>query len=595
MMRRCVVTLVGATTCIVALSADALTSDVGASHASEANNARSAHAQPESQPEYLRTLNSLRSLDTPLTPWPDGWAFDVAYNREAPVPPQCYTRHEAKHNPCYVCHQNSKPGFENLQRDHELQSNYDFSDLGFTNQWTNLFEDRRERIDGISDEEITMWIRQDNYSELAPRLRDAGFAGWIPDLANLEQAGDAFDHRGLAKDGSHWIAFNYKPFPSTFWPTNGATDDVMIRLPNAFRTTDGGEASFDVYAANLALLETGVKNIDAVTSFPIDERVIGGVDLDGNGELGTATRVLRRSHFVGAASDRIVLQTMYPQGTEFLHTVRYIDVDEHGMIVPSTRMKEVRYMKRLGDRNRADAAYHYLDEMLDKEEGKLPRHRVHREERGLESETGWFVSGFIEGHDGRLRANTFDETLFCMGCHNSVGATIDKTFSFARKIDGREGWGYLDLVGMPDVPSMGSQRGEIVEYLERVGGGSEFRNNDEMRQRFFTEDGTVNHDAVAEAKDVYDLITPSPERAMKLNKAYRVIVEDQDYVYGRDPLLAPPANVYDRIDPDTAPTLPEDRIFVYDIRLDWSEYLESTARRDVRTIVTDTAPSAGGE
>ena len=160
--------------------------------------------------------------------------------------------------------------------------------------------------------------------------------------------------------------------------------------------------------------------------------------------------------------------------------------------------------------------------------------------------------------------------LFCMGCHSSVGATIDKTFGFPRKVDGAAGWGYIDLKGMPDAPNKGETMGEIAQYLSRVGGGGEFRSNPEMFQRWFNEDGTVDHERLARAEDVYDLIVPSRERALKLNKAYRVIVEDQDYIFGRDAITEPPANVYQHIDNETAPTLPGDLFFEWDIRLDWS-------------------------
>jgi len=527
----------------------------------------------DDRPSHARLVEHLRASDSVIAPWPDSWPYAFAFNREAPVPPQCYTRHEGVHNPCYVCHQASRRGFENIQNDQDLQSAYDFSDVGFTNHWGNLFEDRRDRIAAIGDEEIARWIEQDNYSELAPRLRAAGFEGWIPDLDDLELGADAFDEHGFARDGSGWVAFNYKPLPSTFWPTNGATDDVMIRLPESFRTTTDGEPSDDVYRANLALLEMAIKHYTVIGSLPIDETLVG-VDLDDDGAPGMATTVVRRERYVGGASDIDVFETMYPRGTEFLHTVRYVGVDGTGTIVPSTRMKEVRYMVRRQERRKSWAAYHYLNEMLDKEAGKLPRHKPFTPERALESETGWLLAGFIEDADGRLRTNTFEETLFCMGCHNSVGATVDKTFSFARKVDGDAGWGYIDLRGMPDAPNVGETRGEIATYLERVGGGSEFRNNDEMRERFFLPGGELDHAAVAAAKDVYELITPSPERAMALNKAYRVLVEDQDYVFGRDPVLVPPLNVYDVVDPETAPTLPPDAQVRWDIRLDWSKVME---------------------
>src|SRR5690606_38597639 len=125
--------------------------------------------------------------------------------------------------------------------------------------------------------------------------------------------------------------------------------------------------------------------------------------------------------------------------------------------------------------------------------------------------------------------NTYEENLFCMGCHTSLGSTIDNTFSFARKIDGAAGWGYVNLRGMPDAPNVGEEEGEIATYLQRAGGGGEFRSNPEMEARFFTA-GQADLEKIRAAKDVYELVTPSRERALLLNKAYRVIVADQDYI-----------------------------------------------------------------
>ena len=163
-----------------------------------------------------------------------------------------------------------------------------------------------------------------------------------------------------------------------------------------------------------------------------------------------------------------------------------------------------------------------------------------------------------------------------MGCHNSIGSTIDKTFSFARKVDGVSGWGYINLRGMPDAPSVIDSKdpgkeiaGEIATYLERSGGGSEFRNNDEMEKRFYHADGSVDKEAIAKARDVYELITPSRARALQLNKAYKAIVEQQSFLYGRDATVKPPKNVYARVD-ETAPTLPENLQYEWDIRLDWN-------------------------
>lgn len=210
----------------------------------------------------------------------------------------------------------------------------------------------------------------------------------------------------------------------------------------------------------------------------------------------------------------------------------------------------------------------YLQERYAKDDGQLPGY-IDRGPHGLDNGMGWVLAGFIENRKGQLRVANYEETLFCMGCHTSVGSTIDSTFSFARKVDGADGWGYIDLRGMPDAPNVGETRGEIATYLERAGGGGEFRSNPEMAQRFF--DGArVSPEKVAVAKDVYALITPSTERALALNKAYRVIVNDQDFIHGRDATITPPANVYDEVDDREAPTLPDDRRFDWDIRLDWS-------------------------
>lgn len=510
----------------------------------------------------------LRKCDDVVPQKPKGYPKRLMSNHEAVVPPQCYTRTEAFYNPCYVCHQDPIEGRENLMNDGDLQRDYSFSDAGLTNHWSNLFEDRSERVAAISDEEILDYISTDNYSELPGRLREAGFRGWIPDLDQLHLGPGAFDELGFARDGSGWVAFNYKPLPSTFWPTNGSTDDVMIRLPEPFRSDRDGKPSREIYIANLAILELLIKGFDSITCPPVDETRVGS-DLDRDGSLGTARRVVRPDAWVGAASDSFFDTHLYPEGTEFLHTVRYVGVDGDGGIGVSTRMKEVRYMRKARIYSKPVYARRYEEESFEKEAGNLPGY-IHLDDLGFDNGSGWAIQGFIEDRVGRLRAMTYEEGFSCMGCHNSVGSTIDKTFSFPRKVDGAKGWGYIDLKGMPDVPNRGEATGEIATYLARVGGGSEFRNNDEMFERWFT-DGRLDRVKLSKARDVHDLIAPSRERALALNKAYRCIVEDQDFIYGKDATIHPPENVYDSIDNEETPTLPDNRVFRYDILLDWPE------------------------
>ena len=520
-------------------------------------------------PLYEQVLDYLRnSPEARSNPLPEVHPVRTAYNHEAIIPPQCYTQTQGRFNPCYVCHQAALPGRENQMDDQDLQEAYSFSDVGMTNHWQNLFEDRRVAIGAISDAEILEWIDQDNYTPLQQRLEEAGFDGWIPDLVDLQQAERAFDKEGFALDGSDWVAFNYKPFPSTFWPTNGATDDVMIRLPQAFRQDSGGAYSRDVYRANLAILEATIKGFEEISTLPIDERRLG-TDLDGDGHLGIARKILDTSSYLGAAKDAHMEAFMYPEGTEFLHTVRYLGIGHQGEITPSTRLKEVRYMRKWAAYRHSVYERNYELEAFEKELGNLPQYHL-LGDHGLDNKFGWAIHGFIENQSGELRSATYEENLFCMGCHTSVGATIDKTFAFPRKVDGGTGWGYIDLKGMPDAPNMGEHAGEIATYLERVGGGGEFRSNPEMFERWFHGDGRLDREKLAQAKDVYDLIAPSRERALQLNKAYRVLVAEQDYIFGRDAITEPPENVYREIDNKTAPTLPSEFQYTWDIRLDWA-------------------------
>ncbi len=524
-------------------------------------------------PYYLQNLQLLQSSDNVIPPAVAVHPVTATYNREAIIPPMCYTRTEGQHNPCYVCHQDAIARRENVMNDADLQQAYSFSDLGMTNHWQNLFTDRQHKVARISDKAIREWVNADNYSELAGRLRAANFKGWVPDLRDLQLAAAAFDEEGFALDGSHWVTFNYKPFPSTFWPTNGSTDDVMLKLPAAYRSDREGRYSRDIYKANLAILEANIKGLDTIGSLPIDEARVGK-DLDGNGRLNRTELITDVSSYVGAASEHFLDTHLYPQGTEFLHTVRYLGFDADNQITQSTRMKEVRYMKKWQTYGKGVLARYYEEEAFEKEAGQLPGYS-NLGPYGLDNGAGWSIQGFIEDAQGRLRANTHEENLFCMGCHSSIGSTIDKTFSFARKVDGGQGWGYLNLHGMPDAPSHGEQRGEIATYFERAGGGDEFRSNPEMRARWFHPDGSVNHQAIA-GKDVHQLITPSTARALQLNKAYKAIVEQQTFLFGRDATVVPPANVYNRIDNASAPTLPAEHIYSWDIRLQWPQSQQAT-------------------
>ena len=519
----------------------------------------------------LNNLNFPASLSTTsagnLRPVENG----LTYNKEAVVPPQCYTKHEASFNPCMTCHQTYAFGSRpNSMNDGGLQFEYAFSDLGVNNHWLNLFEDRSEAVASISDQAVIDYIYTDNYSTLIDQLENTpDWTGPIPAIEDLELGAAAFDDQGFALDGSHWVAFNYKPLPSTFWPTNGSTDDVMLRLPAEFREqscSGSGGYSRDTYLANLAILEAAIKDLTTISVPPIDENAFC-TDLNGDTVLGVIDSIQRPTHYVGNAAGIEVVPMLYPLDTQFLHTVRYVGLNAAGDITVPPRMKEVRYMRKYQFFSEPQLISKYGNENQEKIDGLLPKY-VSRGDEGIDNSFGWMVLGFIEAAEGHLRKQSEEETLFCMGCHTTIGTTIDQTFAFPRKVTGAAGWGYIDLKGMSDAPSVGGLEGEILNYLKIVGGGNEFRENDEIIEKWFNGDGSVNEAKVL-AADVYDLITPSPERALTLNKAYMTIVQDQDFIYGRDASVTPAVNVYESIDPDSAPVLPEAHRHVWDIRLDW--------------------------
>ncbi|HJL49591.1 MAG TPA: hypothetical protein RMG45_27280, partial [Polyangiaceae bacterium LLY-WYZ-15_(1-7)] len=314
-----------------------------------------------------------------------------------------------------------------------------------------------------------------------------------------------------------------------------------------------------VYAANLAILEAAVASdprlpdAELVRAIePIDEAAID-LDLDGDGELGTATVVRGLPpHYVGAARDHRVRRRLFPEGTELLHSVRYLDPDAPTLM--ATHMKELRYMVKREELDDWRIRAVFDQELEDKERGRTPVYPGSALV-GLQNALGWQLQGFIEDAEGRLRLQTEQEHRFCMGCHGGIGVTADATFSFARKVPGSDGWRPQDLRGLQDRPQVGHADPEVLTYLRRVGAGDELRENDEMRDRFVpggpgteVNEAEVRRAAAGGDRDLAWLLAPSRERALQLDKAYLAIARAQTFERGRDPLLRPAANVHPRIE-----------------------------------------------
>jgi hypothetical protein len=500
-------------------------------------------------------------------------------NRVAYIPPQCFTRvldpgASVAQNPCYVCHGEAREPNQEQQRDVQLAYDFPQSRAGreVENDWSNLFVDRRAQLAGIGDTEVRAYVERDNYRragvdlvrarlERLPETWDANgngrWDGFVPD------AYFAFDAEGFdrAPDGraTGWRAFAYRPFPGAFLPTNGSFDDVLIRLPAAFRQARDGREDLRVYAVNLAIVEALIKREDVPIDVS-DERALA-VDLDRNQQLTAATTV-RYSwqplqpdsmQYVGRAElerqqgRRHLAPGLFPEGTEFLHSVRYLAVDRRGAVAPAPRMKELRYARKhlwLSYSDRIDVAQREAKEAAlnpDRPEGFLGN-----AEQGLSSAWGWTYQGLIEDAEGELRPQTFEETVFCMGCHAGLSVTTDGAFAYPRKLTGGPAHGFHawrpELPAVPDALRRDG-RGEYQTYLLRNTGGDAYRSNAEVSAKFFAADQPRGPMFERLARDVSVLLLPSAERALALDKAYWLIVREQSFALGRDALLAPATRV----------------------------------------------------
>jgi len=508
-------------------------------------------------------------------------------NPTAYIPAQCYTRTEddsgGVHNPCYTCHINSRP--PNQVNDVDLQLSYSFPGPAQTNPWSNLFRDRRADMAAIADDTVDSYVRTGNYFADGGDIALARLAREVPEDWDYNGNGQwdgfvpdvrfDFDSEGFDRtpDGGYsgWRAFAYYPFLGTFFPANGSTDDVLIRLPEIFRLNGEGRFDAEAYKLNLAIVESLIKREDVAID-PVDEQV-WQVDLNQDGILGVSNRVVfrwdvttgRLMEYVGAARQPMargevhIAPGLYPEGTEFVHTVRYLDIREDGSIGLSARLKELRYARKRSWLNYHDLEKHAFAEA--KERHDFPdrlKQIIGNPEEGVSNGKGWNYQGFIESADGALRPQTFEEHAFCVGCHSGLGATTDDTFAMARKFPAdsfQQGWYHWSQKGLAGIaePRRSDGEPEYGHYLQQNGSASEFRNNPEVQASFFHTDGTPKSVRLKLLEqDISLLLLPSPERARALNKAYWLIVQEQSFSKGRDPVLEPVTEVWRELDSNLA-------------------------------------------
>jgi hypothetical protein len=449
-------------------------------------------------------------------------------NAYAQIPPECYvktrTADGSVKNSCAVCHHAADE--PNFVEDAALQLAYTLPASARKNPYENLLVERSDAL-AISDERVLAHARGDNYRSpdgaliLAARFGRPTSSGTLATPSPRGYLPDAyfdFDERGFDRDDegkpTGWRAFSYAPLKGAFGPDFGSFGDVLVRLPPAFRENASGAYDEDAYVVNLAVVEAMLRRKDIAIEATDERRY--GVDLDGDGALATARSV--RFRFGGAPVDGLryvgrasgldesggrMAPGLYPIGTEFLHSLRYLDVTPEG-VRPARRMKELRYARKAQFLSYAALRSQATHEMREKEQAPdRPRRLFGDPVRGVSNGQGWVYQGFIEDERGELRRQSAEEHLACVGCHGGIGATTDSSFAMPRKLERsarRRDWAHqldLDLSKLPEPVAL-----------------------------------------------------PTRERALLLDKLYFSIVKAQSFSFGRGPVTASPEELWTTVPAD---------------------------------------------
>jgi hypothetical protein len=431
-----------------------------------------------------------------------GATYKPSHNEDPAIPAQCWIETGyGTQNACKYCHTNylADTGHGNAFPIAEDQILYSFPSPNLNRvNWPNVTHpeeivDRLQRegtgVPQADGPDNLTYVRTDNWRSAYAKARPGDDDSWNnassadSDL-QLFPALDPDDLYPHSEDdptgsGAHgyvdaegfvrnredsytgWRAVNFFPY-AVFTPLTGSVSGIYIRLPRGFMTKDG-QFDLSVYRENLALLERNIKN-------PSDDE----------------------KQYYGDASDVSVQRGFYPVGTEFAHPLHYVDLaadgeagaDLDGAVsagkpdyefpgTRSKRVKEVRYMYKWKDVGLADIgeAGEEGEEADHELEGEEPTAVIGKEWRGwIDNDAGWILAAYIEDRTGQLRPQTTEELLQCLGCHSSVGTTVDAVWSFQRKLPGPSGWGEMDY-GAYDSRRPGETR--LRDYMNETAGMGE--------------------------------------------------------------------------------------------------------------------------
>jgi hypothetical protein len=389
-------------------------------------------------------------------------------NPYANIPAQCYIETSfGTQNACLFCHTNAparmklgnttpQAGLDdylgNLQLEYAFGAADRFSISPNINPWENtLHPQKLDEAFAKTGNDAGQWdmqsyIQTDNWQEaynkkrgpktlsnsdiaddalrLFPALNPQSLPADEDGFVRTHQSEEALfsDAKGL---NTGWRAINFMPY-GIFTPHTGSVSGIYIRLDEKFMKDANGSFDLESYKQNLDLLEQAIQD-----------------RIENNA-----------THYVGAASDVPLNRGLFPLKTEFAHPLHYVDVEADGNAsrfpgTRSVRVKEIRYMYKW--------KMHYPEEPISKSEN-APLY-YNEKETWVDNGAGWWLSGFIEDANGRLRGQTPEELMQCVGCHSSrygfepeqfnsgSGNTIDSVWSFSRKFAGEQGYKEMDYLG----------------------------------------------------------------------------------------------------------------------------------------------------
>ncbi len=458
--------------------------------------------------EVMSAADFAKGVAPPDFPNRAGSSYTPSHNEDPAIPAQCWIETGyGTQNACKYCHTNylAQQKHGNAFPTGEDQILYSFPKPGLNRiPWRNIThpEEITARLARIGvkiphahDPQLLDYVRGDNWTEAYGRARLKGDLSWnnVAEKGSALQLFPALNPQDLfpyrqgdpTSGGTHgyvdpagfvrdkrghytgWRAVNFFPY-TIFTPLTGSVSGIYLRLPKPFMY-EGGQFNLMTYARNLDLLEANIKG-----------------------------QKLTRTHYLGDAARVVIEKGFYPVGTEFAHPLHYVDLNADGDVgakvngvvgnkgityefpgTRSKRVKEVRYLYKWKTVTLEEIASPKMEGV-----GGYHHYLGSQAQGWVDNGAGWILAAFIEDRKGRLRPQTTEELVQCVGCHSGVGNTVDAVWSFQRKLPGSAGWGEMNYgdynedmpaqTQLQDYENLTAKMGELGYFYYTVVGADLF-------------------------------------------------------------------------------------------------------------------------